>query len=53
VVLGFRKHGDVPGMQHVKGAKGDADAFAVGLELFDVIEDHSLYAGLGKSNSKM
>jgi hypothetical protein len=28
------------GMQHVECAEGDADAFAVGLELFDVIEDH-------------
>jgi hypothetical protein len=27
-------------MQHVKGAEGNTNSFAVGLELFDVIEYH-------------
>jgi len=27
-------------MQHIECTEGDTDAFAIGLELFDVIEDH-------------
>ena len=29
-------------MQHIKGAECDADLFAVGVQLFNVIEYHSL-----------
>ena len=40
MILGFAQHGNVPGVQHVKGAEGDANLFAIGMQLFDVVEYH-------------
>jgi hypothetical protein len=40
VILGFRKHGYVSGMQHVKCAENNADLFTIGVQLLDVIEYH-------------
>ena len=40
VILGFRKHGYVSGMQHVKCAENNADLFTIGMQLLDVIEYH-------------
>jgi hypothetical protein len=40
VVLGFAQHGDMTSMQHVKGAEGYTNAFALAFEFFDVIEYH-------------
>jgi hypothetical protein len=42
VILGFRKHGYVSGMQHVKGAENNANFFTFGMQLFDMIENHIL-----------
>jgi len=41
MVLGFRKHGNMASMQHVKSAESDADFFAFGVQLFDVVEYHN------------
>jgi hypothetical protein len=32
----------VSGMQHVKGAENNANFFAFGMQLFDMIENHIL-----------
>lgn len=40
MIFCLTQHGDMSGMQHVKGAEGDADTLAFGLEALDVIEYH-------------
>jgi hypothetical protein len=52
MVLGFTQHGNVPCMEHIKGGESDANFLSVLFELFNMVEYHSWYAGLGTSSSK-
>ena len=42
VILGFREHSNVPGVEHIESGECDANSFAFRLELFDVIEYHKV-----------